>query len=1668
MAKYKIGTDLYDLPEEKVESFLSKYPDAVEVTDEIQEPVTEGKTNGAVAKGATATPVTGQAPESTESEPEDILSGLEEINDTREVDRRIKIIAGDDMQIDALDSPKRIHQYNALIGVKNKIQKQAVSDIEKLPTPDRIIESFDVDKPAIKGESYLTDQGGVYVASSPLVVDGEVVGSQAQPVSLEEVEVIAPRLSSEELSEKYNSFTKNIVRDITDILALGTEILPVQTEATKAIRKSSEAAKDRREQYNRLYQEGKIDLNATRSAYNTISNSLRTMANLDDQFEYIWHLAGTQGVDEETRQKNLKKLSEARRKLNLKETYYLPTQRFDRLKEKEGVLEYALGGVAGIFDAASAVGTSFAQTPAGLFINIAAGNIKENNEINAERLGLSVDEYIESGQADFTVPIVTTALELGSEWLKLGQISKAINRMPIGRQKKIAQTMQVFGGNGAQEMFQYSLSQYNKYSAEGLSAEDATRKSIVDFFSPESFEQGLKGSFGGTAVAVGGQALKASAAIKTTSENKRIQNDINRLYELDKAKYSKNITPEQLKSINTAQAEIKKSLTQQVDANEVLVASLTNDQLETINQNYDLLTSINAEAQATKEATNLTQEQKQAILEGLEAAKKQASQEIYNVRNEGEAFVNELRKAREAVEPLLDVEILDFENTEQVKDFIQKQDKDLDTKASEEQAFVIQNPETGKQTVVINRGVAAKEAIRHEVGHVLLYQTVKDSPETAINLGNALLNELNKIDPAQVKDSNFKKRMEQYADSTRAVQMEEAVTLFSDAINTGDIKFNENVFTKLGDRVRRAMQRFGVNIKFDSGRDVYNFVKDYNKSLEKGNLSLAQVRAAAKGVEGELVTPAEQQADEQVIKESRTISPRAQEFIEEVEKNILTNENLVQIINSPSSTPSDKFAAIDAVVENNWPVISNSIKFDPTGNIPMDAVKEAVTEQMQGIFPEVILPSGAKVNRLNKPLFKDFDATRNNKVTTILGPNFLGRRQAEILERAKTINARTQGVDLTEARGIAAGETKTQEPTITRSQIDVRKFGPAKDKVNEISKIVKVKEGKAPSYKDLTNEFLDEVSMEVFNVPGKKMAGRATLTDAEAKSLQRLFVSPDNVRKLIKTMPPYNVATSETTIGPQAEIIDVSRDVKGKSIGLSNKFIEKYYQPVTTAIPGISNDKGRSLGTTSQTQVYELKPEYTGRITNEIVQQVQNDVGVTERGIPNQKISAENRSKYGTTLTGFAKTYIANTINVSARAKQTSKQEQADTGAGKPRVMLAKSGIASDMNNTVEKAGGKVLGNTIEDNQTFKTFLVDELTKFLGSETNRIIKPSDVAGAGNSAIGSRKTSGAKGRGFRFIGDINKTQRFIEETEAAIAAGEVMDLQVLRNEIKDKASLLSEDQIEDVIAATSSQTRASMARNETNKDKIKRGKRLILDALFRAVQADINNLGPIRELLYNANANSSFGRKFATVTSIESNLKPKQKTWEEHVFQFGNWANRTLQAYGTKNPDIVNGWLKWSEDNYYQEVTGRDTQSVVDGTYPGWKAKFEEHPYLKEKLDEAFKTEDFSQVPPSDIRKYNEFFTLDPNTRSRDGVTDAERYNVAVDKKFQSNPNVVAEQGKLIYQQFVGEIDAKQAENQIKKYVELADNKSKASVSNNNENNTIKFSKQVPNQEVLDN
>jgi hypothetical protein len=207
-----------------------------------------------------------------------------------------------------------------------------------------------------------------------------------------------------------------------------------------------------------------------------------------------------------------------------------------------------------------------------------------------------------------------------------------------------------------------------------------------------------------------------------------------------------------------------------------------------------------------------------------------------------------------------DLTVESFKNGTEVQNYIQEQqslNEDVKVQASAQQGFILQNKKTGKQTIVLNQEVAAKEGAvnvaAHEFLHALLFKTFSDNAQAQLNVGNALVKEIFKIDINKVSDSNFLNRLNQYKDKPTNVQAEEAINLFSDAIKTGDIKFDENVFTKIGDVIRRVLQQVGLSkIKFNTGRDVYNFVKDYNTSIAKNKLTKAQQRVAVEGATGAL------------------------------------------------------------------------------------------------------------------------------------------------------------------------------------------------------------------------------------------------------------------------------------------------------------------------------------------------------------------------------------------------------------------------------------------------------------------------------------------------------------------------------------------------------------------------------------------------------------------------------------------------------------------------------------------------------------------------------------------------------------------------------------------------------------------------------------------------
>ena len=160
---------------------------------------------------------------------------------------------------------------------------------------------------------------------------------------------------------------------------------------------------------------------------------------------------------------------------------------------------------------------------------------------------------------------------------------------------------------------------------------------------------------------------------------------------------------------------------------------------------------------------------------------------------------------------------------------------------------IIQDPTTGDLTIIINDEVASqiKEFTvgQHELLHGLLNTTLQNNDKTAKKLGKELKNYLETLDETQIKNSEFLKRFQLYkkkvakGEYTEAAMYEEVLTLASEAMANKDLKFNETFIDKIADYIRQFFRKhLDVDIEINDAKDVYNFIKDYNKSFEEGKL----------------------------------------------------------------------------------------------------------------------------------------------------------------------------------------------------------------------------------------------------------------------------------------------------------------------------------------------------------------------------------------------------------------------------------------------------------------------------------------------------------------------------------------------------------------------------------------------------------------------------------------------------------------------------------------------------------------------------------------------------------------------------------------------------------------------------------------------------------------
>ena len=151
--------------------------------------------------------------------------------------------------------------------------------------------------------------------------------------------------------------------------------------------------------------------------------------------------------------------------------------------------------------------------------------------------------------------------------------------------------------------------------------------------------------------------------------------------------------------------------------------------------------------------------------------------------------------------------------------------------------------------IVINKDVAGKTGAINVGAHELLHAVVGKHMKTLnsagrIKLGKSFMNTLTKEQGNAVR----KRLKENYGlEGDNVFESEEIFTAFSDSITKGEITFDEGVFSKLKNIVEEILRKVGIKKEFENGRQVYNFLKDYQKSIASGGEISSRAKSLADG-----------------------------------------------------------------------------------------------------------------------------------------------------------------------------------------------------------------------------------------------------------------------------------------------------------------------------------------------------------------------------------------------------------------------------------------------------------------------------------------------------------------------------------------------------------------------------------------------------------------------------------------------------------------------------------------------------------------------------------------------------------------------------------------------------------------------------------------------------
>ena len=226
-----------------------------------------------------------------------------------------------------------------------------------------------------------------------------------------------------------------------------------------------------------------------------------------------------------------------------------------------------------------------------------------------------------------------------------------------------------------------------------------------------------------------------------------------------------------------------------------------------------------------------------------------------------EDIINKSKKVADQLSDDVIDEFMTFENEEEIKQFLVKNNLDPEKAKG---ARALTTDIDGKEVALVNLekmtdGVGYF-AGAHEILHKFLKNTLRTNPEAVYKMANVIKARLKVLqsesDKSGITNDNLNllnSTLEKYkVDPTVSTseEAEEMITLFSEFVDLGLIAKEKSLGSALKDSWRRIGQDLpgAEDIKFNEANDILDFISDYNKSINKGRLTRAQLKASEQGI----------------------------------------------------------------------------------------------------------------------------------------------------------------------------------------------------------------------------------------------------------------------------------------------------------------------------------------------------------------------------------------------------------------------------------------------------------------------------------------------------------------------------------------------------------------------------------------------------------------------------------------------------------------------------------------------------------------------------------------------------------------------------------------------------------------------------------------------------